>query len=298
MRLRFTHDAAAFLAQAGEHLAADPVLTTVVATVAERTAAEAAQGVVPPADDWWVSVYDADRVVGAAMRTAPFAPRPAYVLAMPQEAARVLARALHERGEDLEAVNGALPAARVLLQETARLAGGTVEVTQRTRLFELGDLVPPRPAPGRLRRARPEEAGLLAAWFAAFDADAAEQAGRERGPGPPQPPDAEAVRRRIAADTVWVWEDATGAPVHASGASRPAYGVVRIGPVYTPPAQRGRGWASNAVAEISRLVTCGGDRACLYTDQANPTSNALYEALGYRPVADSADVVRRPDEPR
>ncbi|MCY7395366.1 MAG: acetyltransferase, partial [Nocardioides sp.] len=118
---------------------------------------------------------------------------------------------------------------------------------------------------------------------------------RARGGGgaPPAPPHPEAMQRRIAAGTVWLWEDADGEAVHLLGATTPAFGVVRIGPVYTPPAQRGRGWASNAVAEISRRTTLAGVRACLFTDQANPTSNAIYQALGYRAVTDTANLVRR-----
>ncbi|MGC4856996.1 GNAT family N-acetyltransferase, partial [Micromonospora sp. DT4] len=65
----------------------------------------------------------------------------------------------------------------------------------------------------------------------------------------------------------------------------------RIGPVYTPPAQRGRGWASNAVAEVSRRIQADGARVCLFTDQANPTSNKIYTALGYQPVVDMANLI-------
>ena len=61
--------------------------------------------------------------------------------------------------------------------------------------------------------------------------------------------------------------------------------------MYTPSAQRGRGWASNAVAEISRRTQAKDARVCLFTDQANPTSNKIYAALGYQPVADMANLV-------
>jgi predicted GNAT family acetyltransferase len=61
--------------------------------------------------------------------------------------------------------------------------------------------------------------------------------------------------------------------------------------VYTPAAQRGRGWASNAVAGVSRQIQAEGARVCLYTDQANPTPNKIYAALGYEPVVDMADLV-------
>lgn len=61
--------------------------------------------------------------------------------------------------------------------------------------------------------------------------------------------------------------------------------------MYTPPSQRGRGWASSAVAEVSRRLQAQGARVCLFTDQANPTSNKIYEALGYHPVVDMVNLV-------
>jgi predicted GNAT family acetyltransferase len=121
-------------------------------------------------------------------------------------------------------------------------------------------------------------------------ADADEQAGRPPGSGAHETPDDTGLVRRIRGGRVWLWEDG-GEVVHLTGANLPAYGVVRIGPVYTPKERRGLGYASAAVAEVSRLVQAAGDRACLFTDQANPTSNAIYQRLGYRPVVDMANLV-------
>ena len=79
--------------RAGEHLALDPVVNTVVATFAERTIRAVAEGSAQPEEDWWLVVRDGTgAVVGAGMRTAPFAPRPAFLLPMPSPAARLLAR--------------------------------------------------------------------------------------------------------------------------------------------------------------------------------------------------------------
>ncbi len=77
------------------------------------------------------------------------------------------------------------------------------------------------------------------------------------------------------------------------GATPPAFGVSRVGPVYTPLSGRGRGWASNAVAAVSRTLQAQGARVCLFTDQANPTSNRIYADLGYRPVVDMANLLIR-----
>ena len=66
---------------------------------------------------------------------------------------------------------------------------------------------------------------------------------------------------------------------------------IRIGPVYTPPEQRGHGYATGLVAEQSRSLLAGGRRFCfLYTDLDNATSNALYRRIGYRLVCESAEV--------
>lgn len=97
--------------------------------------------------------------------------------------------------------------------------------------------------------------------------------------------------RKLRAGQLWFWVDEAEARVHLTGTNPPSFGVARLGPVYTPPAQRGRGWASNAVAEVSRGIQAEGARVCLFTDQANPTSNKIYAALGYRPVVDMADLV-------
>ena len=65
----------------------------------------------------------------------------------------------------------------------------------------------------------------------------------------------------------------------------------RVGYVYTPPALRGRGYATSTVAALSGQLLRGGSRfCCLYTDLANPTSNAIYRRIGYEPVCDVVEV--------
>ncbi|WP_431935325.1 GNAT family N-acetyltransferase [Micromonospora sp. RP3T] len=290
--LHFCTDPGEFLEAAGGHLAAEPVVNTVVATVAHRMAARRAEGDEVPADDWWLVVRDASgTVVGAGMRTAPFPPRPPFLLPMPAEAAVALARVWHERGETVSAINGALPAARDCAAEVARLGGGRVEVAQHTRLHELDALVPPTPAAGALTVAGEDHVDLVEAWFGAFLADADEQAGRPRGTSAHEAPDRADLLHRIRGGRVWFWTDEAGRPVHLTAANPPAFGVARVGPVYTPPEQRGRGWAGNAVAEVSRRLRADGTRVCLFTDQANPTSNRLYARLGFRPLVDMANLV-------
>jgi len=290
-RLRFCADPGEFLAAAGDYLAADPVVSTVVATVAYRLLSQQADGIVPPGRNWWLVVENASAVVGAGMRTASFAPYPPFLLPMPDQAAVAVARALHERGEEVLAVNGALPAVDLCAAELARLGGGRVQVAQHTRLHELRQLVWPAPVPGGLQAATEDDMELVMEWFGAFMGDADEQAGRPRGASAHEVPDRAEMLRRVRAGSLWFWVNQAREPVHLTGVSPPSFGVARVGPVYTPPAQRGRGWASNAVAGISRRIQAEGARVCLFTDQANPTSNKIYAALGYQPVADMANLV-------
>lgn len=297
MRVVFHEDPTAFLSVAGPVLGADPVTGTVVATIAQRVADELAGGVDSwasagaPFARWWATVHVAGSVVGVAMRTAGFERYPAFLLPMPDDAARFLAREVHARGEQLRGLNGALPAVRVCADETATLLGGSVRPLVHTRLFEARHVDHPPVPDGRLVPAGPDDLDVCAAWFAAFHADADEQAGRRAGEGGEHPPDRADVARRIERRTVALWRDGQGRPVHLTGWNPPAFGVARIGPVYTPAAHRGHGYAAATVAALTQGFLDDGVRACLFTDQANPVSNALYERLGYRSVTDMAQLV-------
>ena len=291
--VEITEDPHAFLAAAEEHLALDPVITTVVSSVTHRALATVAAGVAPPEHPrWWAVVRDdAGVLAGAAMRTAPFLPHPLFVLPMPEGAARALARAAHARGEVIGGANGALPAAQVFADEIAVLTGGVASVHEHLRLFELAGLVEPRPVPGRLRSATRDDVDLALAWFTAFETDAAEQGGRIGEAHAMEHFTREDMAERIGAGRMWLWEDESGAVVHLTSFSPPYFGVARIGPVYTPREQRGHGYASATVAQVSRQLLDQGARVCLFTDQANPTSNRIYQALGYRAVVDMANLL-------
>ncbi|HET7431502.1 MAG TPA: GNAT family N-acetyltransferase [Nocardioides sp.] len=292
MDLRFFDHPAEFLDVAGAHLAEEPVLSTVMAGVADRVREQAEAGVPWPegVPCWFAAVLDENEVVGTAMRTAPFGTYPAYLLPMPDEAAVLLARTLLEREEPVYGANGALPTVQVFCDEMARATGRQAVVGQHTRLFELGELTEALPVEGRLRPARVDEQELVSSWYDAFMADADEQAGRPPGVSAHESPGPEEMRRRIEGGRVFVWEDPDGTPVHVTAATMPTFGVSRVGPVYTPKEHRRRGIASQAVYQVSKLLRDSGERACLFTDQANPTSNKIYEALGYQRLVDMANM--------
>lgn len=293
--LEFTEDPGELLRRSGDLLEADPVLGTVVASVTARAIDEIAAGEPAPTyPRWWLSVSDeaTGEPVGIVMRTAPFSPHPLYVLPMPDTAARLVAAALVERGEDVSALNGALPAAHTLATELARRTGRRAWVHEHTRLHVLSKLIEPAVAPDGLARvAVPADMPLALAWFRAFHADAAEQAGRLEPGRDGEQFDEDAIASRIDEGRIWLWEDGLSTPVSLVGFNAPSFGVARVGPVYTPGAHRGHGYASMLTAHVSRVLRDSGLRVCLFTDQANPTSNKIYAAIGFEPVVDMANLV-------
>jgi len=307
--LEFFDDPAAFLDTAGEYLAAEPVVGSVVATVTRRIqdSGSAGEPTDPDIPRWWVVVRSdhgtdrAGQVVGLGMRTAPFEPNPLFLMPMPPGAGAAIAQAMHARGEvaggGTYGVNGALAAAAECAEEVARLTGGRVSTAVRTRLFELTDRAalrgPRATVPGSLCRAAEADADLVLQWFVDFGAAADAQAGRTHG-AHTEPATFQDVLQRIGTGGVWLWQDADGVPVHVTAASGPQFGVCRVGPVYTPAEHRGHGYATAAVAAVTEGLLGRGARVCLFTDQANPTSNAVYQRIGYTPVVDMANLLVRP----
>ena len=135
---------------------------------------------------------------------------------------------------------------------------------------------PLRPAPGRLRRATSDDRERLIEWERAFVLEASI--------GEPSHA-ARVVDRRLFAGRQFVWEH--GRPLATVGVNAAINGTARVGPVYTPPEHRRRGYATSAVAAASELLLGSGARWCmLLTDLANPTSNKIYASIGYERFGD------------
>jgi predicted GNAT family acetyltransferase len=157
--------------------------------------------------------------------------------------------------------------------------GATLETAER--IFRLEGVRAPTGVAGSSRIAREADRSLIAAWLDAFLSEAV--------PDSPRPDDLETVAdrwvRRVGR-TAYLWE-VDGQVVSFVGAGSPTPNGVRIGPVYTPPASRRRGFASALTAAASQAELDGGRRFCfLFTDLANPTSNHIYQEIGYEPVID------------
>ena len=177
----------------------------------------------------------------------------------------------------VDAVNAPTPLAAQVAALAARRYGRTATLKSAERLFRLGELVTPS-APGHARPATDDDTELLVAWFDAFIAEAGLL-----------PQDARAnVADRLGYGGYVLWEH-DGAPVALAGHTRKAFQGMRIGPVYTPPEHRGHGYGGSVTAAASqKCLDEGAWEVVLFTDLTNPTSNALYPRLGYRPVMDRA----------
>lgn len=298
-RVERTTDPAAFLALTRERLASEPVLSTVVSTTLARAVADPAPVAHPR---WWAAVLDEDgEVAGVAMRTAPFRPYPLYLLPMADAAAEALAAWLCEHAPEVAHANGVRAPVETVLGALAAARGGSTRVLEHDRLWEAASITAPTGVSGRARPATLDDLDLVTAWCLDFMPAADRQAGRPPREGEGEHLDRDYARTRIEQGLMWLWEDDTARGtevVHLTGWNAPALGVARVGPVYTPLAHRGHGYAAALVAQVTDRILAEGARACLFTDVDNPVSNGVYERIGYRPVAEMVRMeVVAADEP-
>jgi hypothetical protein len=256
-----TSDVDEFRAAAGPGLLARPVENTLLLTVSAIVAAHGpgAVGGAAPVFGWHPD--------GSAFVWTP----PRQLLlggAATPAAAEDLAATL----DGVPGVNSTDEAARAFADAWCRRTGATARLGRRSRLYRLGELVPPG-VPGQARIGTAADRDLLASWLVAFAAEIDEPVG--------SPADTADAGLRQGHYSFW---EVDGVPVATAGVRQPAGGVVRVGPVYTPPEQRGRGYGSAVTAAVSAAAR--PHEVVLFTDLDNPVSNAVYRKIGYRPVDD------------
>jgi uncharacterized protein len=215
-------------------------------------------------------------IVGCVFRTPP---HQVGVTELPAAAVEPLVASLRETYLNLPGVSGPEPTATAFADAWTARFGGQWWLEQRQRLHSLERVTFPRaPAPGMLRTALAADGPVARAWMAGFIRDTG-----VRNVG------ADSADRLIEQQRLHFWVD--GEPRCMVGAVRDTPHTTGVSAVYTPPPFRKRGYASTAVATLSRQLLDAGRRSCfLYTDLANPVSNAVYRRVGYEPVDDVVEI--------
>lgn len=267
------------MARARSLIDADPigysVLATVTASLLERPGRYA--------DPRWFFIERDGELQMAAMSTPP---QPLWLPRQVPGGPEALAQFLVDTGYEVRGANGSRSAVLAFADHYARLTGHDMREVEGQGVFAL-PVAPqlPWPVAGEPVVAQQEHANLVAEWTRAFVAEIGgthtdDVLARASG------------RIRVGLLSLWSHEDR---PVAMCWVSESHAGVVRISGVYTPPAERGHGYASALVAAVSRQQQALGHRCMLYTQLSNPTSNKIYQALGYRRIGDEVQMKVDPD---
>ncbi|MFF4777406.1 GNAT family N-acetyltransferase [Microtetraspora fusca] len=264
----FTADVATFAAAAEGWLLRDPVRNTAALTVLRSL--RSGQFSEDPLMGWFT---EGGSVEGAVIHTAPY---PLLLAAIPLDAIPSLVSELIALGRSLPGVSGPLEQAEAF----ARAWWEPDRGRRSERLYRLGTPAPPT-VPGAARTAVAADVPRAVRWIREFEVEAGVKVGAD-----PTPVVAARINRN---EFVW-WEDG-GRPVALAGVSAPIAGMSRVGPVYTPPEFRGRGYGSAVTYAVTRkALDEGAAEVLLFADLANSRSNSIYQALGYEPVTDYASI--------
>jgi predicted GNAT family acetyltransferase len=224
------------------------------------------------------AVRRAREVVAAAVMTPPWN----MALSTTEDPA-ALAALVGDLGRGRVAVPGITAPVDVARRFAAMWTAGRgvrARQTMAERIYRAERITPPTDVIGTVRLGTLADHDLLTGWMRAF-LDEVRSAGASADASELVRGDLETGSR-----TYFIWED-EGRPVSFAGVTGPTPNGIRVGPVYTPPDARRRGYGSAVTAAASQAQLDAGRRfVFLFTDLANPTSNKIYQALGYESVID------------
>ncbi|GAB1340451.1 GNAT family N-acetyltransferase [Streptomyces sp. E-15] len=274
-----TEDVDEFLVRAGDFLRSRPGPHVMQSTWAERVRARGAGassgtgapvfGVLERAGEVHATFY---RLRPHGFGVSPLTP----------EWADCLAARLAALGHSLSRVSADHGTATAFAAAWRRHTGATPRLRDtRLRLYRLGTLTPPEPMPaGRGRVLGEDDLEEAMFWCGEFAAAVGESVALDA---------ATWAGTRFADKRFTLWETPDGVPVSIAGMNPLIGGQIQVDVVYTPARLRGHGYAGAVTAEVSRAALAAGARdVVLFADLSNPTSNALYQRLGYRTLTDWA----------
>jgi len=226
-----------------------------------------------------LTIEDGDRISGAALMTPP---RNSIISRMPQSASVALADYYFENKIPLPGVVGPKNTVRVFADYWKTRTGKGCHIKMSQRLYACERVLIRVESRGYFRPATEKDRSLATQWAAEF----CREAGIED--------EVESMTARIpyliAIKSLYVWDD--DQMVSIALVQRDTSHGIAISMVYTPAHLRKRGYATSCVAAVTRrMFDAGKQFCCLYTDLTNPTSNSIYQKIGYEPVCDSEDLV-------
>ena len=223
------------------------------------------------------AVEERDQVAAVVLMTPPHN----LILSWTADASTIhaIADELYKTGVAIPGVNSSAEIARTFAQKWSDLTGRSFRVQMSQRIYQLSRVANRVRAAGRLREPDQADDALMRKWRAAFsvEAEGMDPAEAEKNAASPLP----------QSRHLMLWE-VSGAVVSMAGFTGRTPNGIRVAWVYTPPENRGKGFAGACVAALSQKLLDDGRKLCfLYTDLANPTSNHVYQTIGYEPVTDA-----------
>lgn len=278
MKIKQFSNASEFLELARDVLAANEVQYGLMHSLATRLAINPnVFGSEPP---WFLAVTDSQGVCAAVLRTPPHNLILAYFSGNQTEIAKLIAQAISTDYGDIPGVIGETSLVGAFSDLWSKKQRLQIADKMNQRIYVLESVNAVSLPPGRFRVAEMTDKPVVSEWSAPFH-------GETFGPRSKMPIDR--IEDRIDLKDLFVWEN--GGLVSIAGKARPIGGGISVGPVYTPPEYRRRGYASACVSSLCRLLLASGYKYCsLYTDLGNPTSNSIYQRIGFTPVYDSVQI--------
>jgi uncharacterized protein len=270
-------DAQAFLDEAGPHLAEHEAEHNLLFGIASTLVIDPDR--FAARDTPYLAVVRRDgEVVAAALMTPPFK----VVLSMTADPGAIpaLVHDLERSRYTVPGITAPVAVARDFVEHWTARHGMTASRVMTQRIYRLEQVTPPTGVSGAIRVATRADRQLLIDWVQAFLIEALE------GPGDHEAEILVDSALDTGSRTFYLWED-EGRPVSTAGVTGPTPNGIRVGPVYTPPDLRGRGYGSAVTAAASQAQLDAGRRfVFLFTDLENSTSNKIYQAIGYEQVID------------
>jgi uncharacterized protein len=214
-----------------------------------------------------------DTLLAVAVRTPPY--KLVVSRAVDLQALSAIAQDLSST--PLPGVIGSAPEAEAFAQAWQKVTGQPYSKEMSLRIYQLETVQPIPQASGYLRQASHADRDMLIHWSKAFIEEAVpEDVGKDVE---------RIVDRHLSEGTLYLWQD--NQPMSMAARIGPTPNGIRLNNVYTPPEYRRKGYASSCVAQLSQLLLNEGRKYCfLFTDLTNPTSNHIYQTIGYQPVCD------------